>query len=157
LSCCLGISALCHSPHRRHHPRRRVIQYAAAFRFNHRRLWNTGSPTVQNRHFERSEAIRSFFVRWHGLPRGACRWARIRPTRWLAMTADTVSRSRDARRPRFARYSSRSIEKRAQGMPDARCTRGLMCNGRKSAHMSIQGSGGNPTFPAQGRVRTINT
>src|SRR5882757_8250851 len=28
----------------RHAPRKRGIQYAAAFRFNHSRLWNTGSP-----------------------------------------------------------------------------------------------------------------
>src|SRR3982074_1884963 len=28
----------------RHFPRKRGIQYAAAFRFYHRRLWNTGSP-----------------------------------------------------------------------------------------------------------------
>ena len=34
-------------------------------------------------------------------------------------------------------------------MPDARCTRDLVCNGRGSGHTSIQGSGGNPTFPAQ--------
>jgi hypothetical protein len=33
-------------------------------------------------------------------------------------------------------------------MPDARCTRGLVCK-QKKAHTSIQGSGGNPTFPAQ--------
>ena len=29
---------------RRHTPRKRGIQYAAASRFDHRRLWNTGSP-----------------------------------------------------------------------------------------------------------------
>jgi hypothetical protein len=29
---------------RRRHPRKRVIQYAAASRFNHWLLWNTGSP-----------------------------------------------------------------------------------------------------------------
>ncbi len=34
-------------------------------------------------------------------------------------------------------------------MPDARCTRGPVCNGSEYAHTSIQGSGGNPTFPAQ--------
>jgi len=28
----------------RHTPRRRGIQYAAAYRFNHCCLWNTGSP-----------------------------------------------------------------------------------------------------------------
>ena len=39
---------------------------------------------------------------------------------------------------------------RAQGMPDARCTRGLMCDcAKESLHMSIQGSGEHPTFPAQ--------
>jgi len=27
-----------------HHPRMRVIQYAAASRLYHERLWNTGSP-----------------------------------------------------------------------------------------------------------------
>jgi hypothetical protein len=32
-------------------------------------------------------------------------------------------------------------------MPDARCIRGLACNLRKKTHTSIQGSGGDPTFP----------
>src|SRR5207253_8605125 len=31
-------------PRRCHAPRRRAIQYAAAHRFNHHGLWNTGSP-----------------------------------------------------------------------------------------------------------------
>ena len=44
----------------------------------------------------------------------------------LAMTADTVSPSRDALRPRFAGILTPSSIQRAQGMPDARCTRGLM-------------------------------
>jgi hypothetical protein len=35
-------------------------------------------------------------------------------------------------------------------MPDARCTRGLVCKRHKEkTHTSIQVSGGNPTFPAQ--------
>src|ERR1700704_5372601 len=34
-------------------------------------------------------------------------------------------------------------------MPDARCTRGPVRNGVVVARTSIQGSGGNPTFPAQ--------
>jgi hypothetical protein len=39
---------------------------------------------------------------------------------------------------------------RAQGMPDARCTRGLVCDVHKTkVHTSIQGSGEHPTFPAQ--------
>jgi hypothetical protein len=54
------------------------------------------------RHCERSEAIHSFFMPGHGLLRGACHRARIHATRWLAMTVDAVSHSRDADRPRFA-------------------------------------------------------
>jgi hypothetical protein len=34
-------------------------------------------------------------------------------------------------------------------MPDARCTRGPVCKRQKIMHTSIQGSGGDPTFPAQ--------
>ena len=35
-------------------------------------------------------------------------------------------------------------------MPDARCTRGLVCETvQKKLHTSIQGSGEHPTFPAQ--------
>ena len=34
-------------------------------------------------------------------------------------------------------------------MPDARCTRGPVCKETRKSHTSIQGSGGNPTFPAQ--------
>src|SRR3954454_11188673 len=34
-------------------------------------------------------------------------------------------------------------------MPDARCTRGLMCGSVEMVHMSIQGSGEHPTLPAQ--------
>ena len=35
-------------------------------------------------------------------------------------------------------------------MPDARCTRSLVCKVHKGkTHTSIQGSGGDPTFPAQ--------
>src|SRR5258708_23822908 len=42
------------------------------------------------RHCERSEAIHSSFTRRHGLLRGACHRARIRATRWLAMTGLAV-------------------------------------------------------------------
>ena len=34
-------------------------------------------------------------------------------------------------------------------MPDARCTRGLVCNMHRKTHTSVQGSGEHPTFPAQ--------
>src|SRR5213080_97547 len=49
----------------------------------------------------------------------------------LAMTVDTVSRSRGALRPRFARNFRALGSQRAQGMPDARCTRDLMRNVHK--------------------------
>jgi hypothetical protein len=52
----------------------------------------------------------------------------------LAMTANTPSRSRGAKRPGRERKVSPK-EKRAQGMPGARCTRGLVCKiVRRNAH-----------------------
>ena len=67
----------------------------------------------------------------------------------LAMTVDTVSRSRGALRPRFAGNSSPSPNRgrrecRMRAAPAVSCAMG-----RRSAHMSIQGSGEHPTFPAQ--------
>ena len=38
---------------------------------------------------------------------------------------------------------------RAQGMPGARCTRGLVCKLQKNAHTSIQVQRRHPAFPAQ--------
>src|SRR6266481_3449733 len=71
----------------------------------------------------------------------------------LAMTVthpDTASRSRGASRPRFAGNFRTSRTERAQGMPDARCTRGLVCNVHKNMRTrAYRFSGGNPTFPAQ--------
>src|SRR5438105_7952348 len=50
-------------------------------------------------------------------------------------TLEIVSRSRDALRPRFARNFIALDSQRAQGMPDARCTRDLMRNvHKKCAH-----------------------
>jgi hypothetical protein len=47
---------------------------------------------------ERSdEAIHSFFWRGNGLLRGACHRARIRATRWLAMTGDVAKNPIDHR------------------------------------------------------------
>src|SRR5216684_4157454 len=41
-------------------------------------------------------------------------------------------------------------QKREQGMPDARCTRGLVCKYvRRKRTRAYRFSGGNPTFPAQ--------
>src|SRR5258706_8280550 len=56
---------------------------------------------------------------------------------WLnrAMTPDVCSHSRDALRPRLTSNFATSGNQMAQGMPDARCTRGLMRNvHRKCAH-----------------------
>src|ERR1700748_2277546 len=68
----------------------------------------------------------------------------------LAMTAntDTRSRSRGAIRPRFAKKSP-PLKQRAWGMPDARCTRSLVCAwGNKYAHeYSQRAIGKHPTFP----------
>src|SRR5881394_2625293 len=51
------------------------------------------------------------------------------------MTVDTPSPSRGALRPRFARNFLALDSQRAQGMPDARCTRDLMRNvHKKCAH-----------------------
>jgi hypothetical protein len=62
-----------------------------------------------------------------------------------------ASRSRGAFRPRFSKFACPSFKPEgAQGMPGARCTRGLVCQAcAKKAHTSIQGSGGSPTSPAQ--------
>src|SRR6266567_6748410 len=41
-------------------------------------------------------------------------------------------------------------KKRAQGKPDARCTRGLVCNVHKKVRTrAYRSSGGNPAFPAR--------
>src|ERR1700682_1058842 len=48
--------------------------------------WRNRVALTCPRHCERSEAIHSFFARRDGLLRGACHRARIRATRWLAMT-----------------------------------------------------------------------
>ena len=71
------------------------------------------------------------------------------PGRWIDMRLH----SRDALRPRFASNfppskSRGRREYRMRAAPEVSCAMG-----RKNAHMSIQGSGEHPTFPAQGRVR----
>jgi len=51
------------------------------------------------------------------------------------------------------------LDQRAQGIPGARCTRGLVCNSaRKKRTRAYRFSGGNPAFPAQwfyGLFRTL--
>src|SRR6478672_196650 len=63
--------------------------------------------------------------------------------------SDTTSRSRGAMRPRFA---SNLRPPESEGAGNAGCAlrpRSRVQCAQESAHTSIQGSGGNPTFPAQ--------
>jgi len=67
----------------------------------------------------------------------------------VELRRDMPSHSRGAERPEFAATSRPEKNQRAQGIPDARCTRGLARNvHRKCAH-EHQVSGGNPASPAQ--------
>jgi hypothetical protein len=68
--------------------------------------------------------------------------------RFKFQTADTRSHSRGTICPSFAfRFPSKERE---QGMPDARCTRGLVCKmHERKRTRAYRFSGGYPTFPAQ--------
>jgi hypothetical protein len=58
--------------------------------------------------------------------------------------------SRGAMRPSFASIATLDRNKRAQGKPDARCTRGLACKMHKEKRTrAYRFSGGNPAFPAR--------
>jgi hypothetical protein len=99
-----------------------------------------------------------FLARQDGLLRGACHRARIRATRWLAMTtkyafAISLHVSRE-----FWPAGSALSHRRAQGMPGARCARSRACS-VESTRVSHHGhTGKRPTFPAQwfyGLFRTL--
>ena len=61
---------------------------------------------------------------------------------------NTDLRSRDAWRPRLARVTL--DQRRVQGMPGARCTRGLVCKAHKKMRTrAYRFSGEHPAFPAQ--------
>src|SRR4051794_23794700 len=63
---------------------------------------------------------------------------------------DERRRSRGARRPSFCVTLNPPGEQRAQGKPDARCTRGLVCNLHKKLRTrAYRSSGEHPAFPAQ--------
>src|SRR5207237_544592 len=85
----------------------RTIQYAAASRFNHCRLWNTGSPA------------------------GACHRARIRATRWRVTTTEYEAAISRRWSPEVCIVVCPPRNWRAQGRPGACCTRGLACDLRK--------------------------
>ena len=59
------------------------------------------------------------------------------PLSRVTTTGYVLRDSRGAMRPRFANII-RPENKRAQGMPGARCTRGLVCKRWREAHTSIQ-------------------
>ena len=92
-----------------------------------------------------------------GLLRGACHRARIRATRWLAMTRRKfdsnvkqqihvhILAAGDAR-------GLRIVSLKLEGAGNAGCAlhpRSRVQKAERKSHTSIQGSGGNPTFPAQ--------
>jgi hypothetical protein len=82
-------------------PAKAGIQYAAAYRSDRWRLWNTGSSAF-------ADDSRGY---------------------------DTTSRSRGLICPRLAIEFPQPSKQRAQGMPGARCTRGLVCKSvQKGAH-----------------------
>jgi hypothetical protein len=91
------------------------------------------------------EAIHSSFMRRDGLLRCA------------RNDVDTLSHSRDALRPRFAGISSPSQIQRAQGMPDARCTRGLMRSVHKGCAHEHTGQRRTSDIPCAMALRHITS
>src|SRR5450756_178569 len=95
-----------------------------------------------------SGAMRSIELRCAIAHRRISRF-RVRAKARPGMTeVDTASRSRGAMRPSFA--SPPSQNKRAQGKPGARCTRGPVCDCYwQKGTRAYRFSGGIPTFPAR--------
>ena len=62
---------------------------------------------------------------------------------------DVTPHARGMMRPRVCQDFRPRSEKRAQGRPDARCTRGLVCKNRRKRTRAYRFSGGNPAFPAR--------
>jgi hypothetical protein len=87
--------------------------------------------------------------------------ARIRTRRPLCppyasfQTTNTLSHSRDALRPRFASISRPLQIQRAQGMPDARCTRDLMRNVHKECAHEHTGQRRTSDIPCAMALRLI--
>ncbi len=71
------------------------------------------------------------------------------PSRGMTAEEDVHPHSRGMIYPRFS-FRCPSKVKREQGMPGARCTRGLVCKFvRRMRTRAYRFSGGNPAFPAQ--------
>ena len=71
------------------------------------------------------------------------------------MTVEIASHSRDAMRPRFAGILTPSTIQRAQGMPDARCTRGLMRSVHKECAHEHTGQRRTSDIPCAMALRLI--
>ena len=90
------------------------------------------------------------------VPDRRSRWARLSGTT-NPMTSPSIQMSNSRYTSAFSRREAPEVcvslspeITREQGIPDARCTRGPVCKGwKRKSHTSIQGSGGDPTFPAQ--------
>jgi hypothetical protein len=89
---------------------------------------------------------RAFATRWPlAMTSGASSRFNFRTTAF----ADIDSRSHGAKRPKFC-TNVVPRETREQGIPGARCTRGLVCkSAQKKRTRAYRFSGGNPAFPAQ--------
>jgi hypothetical protein len=123
----------------------RVIQYAAAYRFYHRRLWiSIRHPEV--RALARLEGRRPGCGRF--ILRGSLR-SRLRMTGIQFRISRRIA-------PEVCRLFSRPLEnQRAQGMPDARCTRGLMRNGSGSCAHEHTGQRRQSDIPCAMALRLI--
>ena len=83
------------------------------------------------------------FRLWHqpGCLRRACHRARVGATRWLAMTAKNTFAFPRRASVRVVEKTFRPRERGRAGMPDAQCTRSLVCAGVvKNAHEYSQRS-----------------
>ena len=97
------------------------------------------------RHCERSEAIHSSFTRRDGLLRGACHRARIRATRWLAMTTKHTFASSPREAPEALFSSAAQRGRGERRVPVAPAASRALCIGR--THTSKRVHRNHPTFP----------
>jgi hypothetical protein len=117
----------------------RGIQYAAASRINRWRLWNTGSPAFAGDDDLKTVIARSEATKQSISPRKEGSWIASRSLSSGAHSRDPLARN-DVERasshtfafsprhaPEVCSELSALSKVRAQGMPGARCARGLVC------------------------------
>ena len=130
----------------RHTPRKRGIQYAAAFRLNHWRLGLLDRP--RSRTMTSEDAARPLRNQ-------------VLPTQFSNSTTNSNSKRnfapRGAMRPRVCQKLCRPLNRGRAGMPGAQCTRSLVCeSGRKNAHEYSQRVHRiSPAFPHAMALRLI--